>query len=71
MVVCSCTLYQRGRGNKKSINRSKIPLQLDYTTSSGCGVSNRKWLSKIINLWLSGTTVSSYIFIAGIGQRTT
>ena len=42
MAVCCGPVYQRGGGIQKAINRLKILLQLDSTTSSGCSVSNRK-----------------------------
>ena len=36
-------------GIPKRRGYSKISLQLDSTASSGCGVSNIKWLSQIIH----------------------
>ena len=61
MAVFCGPIYQRGGEIKESMKGSKNSLQLDYTTSSGCAVPNRKLLSNSINLRSSGETVSSKI----------
>ena len=69
-ILCSSVPNRRGH-SKNQPTGQKISLQIDFTTYSGCAVPNRKLLYKILYCRSSRTTVSSKIFIEGIGHRTT